>query len=202
MSARAGELLREGLLNGSSVAVAGGGGAVADAVRAAVESLGGGVAGLTLAAGDGPAEQREEQAQVAVRAALGELGALDALVVDCSGPFLAGGRDALGACLAATWDAVRAAAAEAFLPTGSGGRILLLAPADGMPFAPGAAAALENLARTLSIEWARHGITVVAVAPGAAVSPEQLATLSCYLLSPAGAYFSGCLMDLRGPGSA
>ena len=62
-----------------------------------------------------------------------------------------------------------------------------------------AAAGLENLARTLSIEWARHGITTVAVAPGEDTSAAELAALACYLLSPAGAYFSGCLMDLRGP---
>src|ERR1700685_2849230 len=132
MSASAGELLREGLLNGSAVVVAAGGGAGADSCRPAVESLGGRAAGLPLPAADGSAAQREEEAQAAMRDTLGQLGAPDALVVDCSGPFLAGGDDALGACLAATWDAVRAAAAEAFLPEGRG-RIVLLAPADGTP---------------------------------------------------------------------
>lgn len=198
MSVRTAELLREGLLEGAGVAVADDGGAFAGAVLAAVRSLGGRIAALPLPAEGGP-EQREADAQAAVRAALETL---DALVVDCSGPFGAGGPAALPACLAATWNAVRAAATEAFLPAGKGGRIVLLGPPDGVSHAPAAAAALENLARTLSIEWARHGITIVAVAPGAGVSPEQLATVACYLLSPAGAYFSGCLIDLRGPGAA
>jgi NAD(P)-dependent dehydrogenase (short-subunit alcohol dehydrogenase family) len=47
------------------------------------------------------------------------------------------------------------------------GRLLFLAPApDAGPHAPAARAALENLARTLSVEWARFGITAVAITPG------------------------------------
>ena len=84
-------------------------------------------------------------------------------------------------------------------PPGAGGRILLLAPAGRRRARRAAAAGLENLARTLSIEWARYGITTVAIAPGAETPADELATLACYLLSPAGAYFSGCLLDLRGP---
>ena len=57
-------------------------------------------------------------------------------------------------------------------------------------------------ARTLSIEWARYGITVVAVAPGAETTREEVAALCAWLASPAGAYFSGCLLDLAGPRAA
>ncbi len=80
------------------------------------------------------------------------------------------------------------------------GRIVYLAPAPdaGAP-APAACAGLENLARTLSIEWARHGITTVTVAPGVRTTAGEVAALTAYLASPAGAYFSGCLLDLRGP---
>ena len=53
-------------------------------------------------------------------------------------------------------------------------------------------AALENLARTLSVEWARYGIRTTAVLPGDGASDEELATLVAYLASPAGDYFSGC----------
>jgi NAD(P)-dependent dehydrogenase (short-subunit alcohol dehydrogenase family) len=125
---------------------------------------------------------------------------LHALIVDGASLFGAqGGRDALVDCLAAVWNAARATARLAFLEGGGGGRIVLLAPPAGGRHAGPAAAGLENLARTLSIEWARYGITTVAVAPGADTTADQLAALACYLLSPAGAYFSGCLMDLRGP---
>jgi NAD(P)-dependent dehydrogenase (short-subunit alcohol dehydrogenase family) len=80
------------------------------------------------------------------------------------------------------------------------GRIVYLAPAsDAGEHAGAARAGLENLARTLSIEWARHGITLVTIAPGEATAAGEVAALCAYLASPAGAYFSGCLLDLRGP---
>ena len=63
-------------------------------------------------------------------------------------------------------------------------------------FAQASRAALENLARTLSVEWARYGITATAITPGAATTDEQLAELVCFLVSPAGDYFSGCRFSL------
>jgi NAD(P)-dependent dehydrogenase (short-subunit alcohol dehydrogenase family) len=93
--------------------------------------------------------------------------------------------------LAQTWAAVRGVATEAFIPRNDG-RILLLAPRDDGVIA----AALENLARTLSVEWARFGITVTALAPGGKTTDDQLATLVAFLCSPAGAYYSGCRFDL------
>ena len=57
-----------------------------------------------------------------------------------------------------------------------------------------ARAGLENLARTLSIEWSRHAITTVAIAPAPDTDAGELAALCAYLASPAGAYFSGCLL--------
>ncbi len=93
--------------------------------------------------------------------------------------------------LAQTWGAVRGFATEAFIPRNEG-RILLLAPrGDGL-----IAAALENLARTLSVEWARFGITVTALVPGERATNDQLAMLVAFLCSPAGAYYSGCRFDL------
>jgi NAD(P)-dependent dehydrogenase (short-subunit alcohol dehydrogenase family) len=86
------------------------------------------------------------------------------------------------------------------MPQAGGGRLVYLAPPSSVAaeHADAARAGLENLARTLSIEWARHGVTAVAIAPGEA-SAAEIAALSAYLASPAGAYFSGCLLDLRGP---
>ena len=88
------------------------------------------------------------------------------------------------------------------------GRIVLLAPRRrrrpaGGPgvHARATRAGLENLARTTSIEWSRYGITTVAIAPGAGTTGETLAALCAYLASPAGAYFSGCVLALDGDDS-
>jgi len=131
------------------------------------------------------------------------------LVVDGSSLFVCAGRAAGGGpweqrralldCLDASWNLTRVLAAAAFLAPGRPGRIVYVAPAaEAGAHADAARAGLENLARTLSIEWARHAITTVAIAPGG--GPEaagEVAALSAYLASPAGAYFSGCLLDLR-----
>lgn len=152
---------------------------------------------------------------------LREAGGVDLLVVAGADFFAHGlavagdGHAALRACMDGAWSATRAVVNRAFLALSAageagaggpaqgadarGGRIVYLAPAaDAGAHADAARAGLENLARTLSIEWARHGITTVAIAPGADTPTEQVATLVAYLASPAGAYFSGCLLDLRG----
>jgi NAD(P)-dependent dehydrogenase (short-subunit alcohol dehydrogenase family) len=127
---------------------------------------------------------------------------IDLLAVDGAGLFAqAPPGAALRACLDATWNVTRAAANLALLPGGAGGRIAYLAPPpDAGEHAQAARAGLENLARTLSVEWARHGIAVVALALGAHTEPAQAAAICAYLASPAGAYFSGCVLDLGGAG--
>ena len=40
---------------------------------------------------------------------------------------------------------------------------------------------------------------MVAIAPGEGTPAGEVAALCAYLASPAGAYFSGCLLDLRAP---
>jgi NAD(P)-dependent dehydrogenase (short-subunit alcohol dehydrogenase family) len=122
---------------------------------------------------------------------------VDMLVVDGAALFAP---DGLRGCLAGAWDATRAVVNGAFLSGGRGGRIVFLAPPPAAGPQSGAArAGLENLARTLSTEWARYGITVVTIAPGDATPACEVAALCAYLASPAGAYFSGCQLDLRGP---
>jgi NAD(P)-dependent dehydrogenase (short-subunit alcohol dehydrogenase family) len=97
------------------------------------------------------------------------------------------------------WTAVRALATGALIPGGDGGKVVLLAPPPGAWRHAGAArAAFENLARTLSVEWARYGITATAISPADATTDDELATLVGYLVSPAGDYFSGCEFELRG----
>jgi NAD(P)-dependent dehydrogenase (short-subunit alcohol dehydrogenase family) len=156
---------------------------------------------------------------------------IDLLVVDAAGAFALAGaagaqaagptpRDALRICLDGAWDATRVVANAAFIDPGRSGRIVYVAPAcaaarggaldpsssaqpaHGAEYADAARAGLENLSRTLSIEWARYGITLVTIAPGKRTSPTEVAAVAAYLGSPAGAYFSGCLLDLRGAGAA
>jgi len=74
---------------------------------------------------------------------------------------------------------------------------VLIAPRpDAGSFAVAVRDALENLARTLSVEWARYGVGTVAIAPGALTTDEEVAELVSFLVSPAGEYFTGCVFEL------
>jgi NAD(P)-dependent dehydrogenase (short-subunit alcohol dehydrogenase family) len=153
-----------------------------------------------------PDGANEAELDAAIAAVVREAGGIDLLAVDVASLFahaIAQGGDehtALRACMDAAWNATRAVVNGAFLAAGEGGRILYLAPAaDAGEHAQATRAGIENLARTLSIEWARYGITTVTIAPGAGTTAGEVAALTAYLASPAGAYFSGCLLDLRGP---
>ncbi len=125
-----------------------------------------------------------------------------ALVVDCTGwepdhGQADSGVEPLRSLLDRVWMTTEAVAARALIEGGRGGRLLFLAPVQRERFTvPAAVAALENLARTLSVEWARYGITAVVLAPSADTRPEDLSTVTAFLLSAAGAYFSGCRLDL------
>jgi NAD(P)-dependent dehydrogenase (short-subunit alcohol dehydrogenase family) len=128
----------------------------------------------------------------------GEAGA-GALVLDCSDwrdpepDPVPGGAEPLMDLLDGVWGAVLATAVEGLIAAGRGGRLVFIAPGAGAPLA---AAALENLSRSLSVEWARHSITAVTLVPASATDPVQLATVVAYLLSPAGAYLSGARLEL------
>jgi NAD(P)-dependent dehydrogenase (short-subunit alcohol dehydrogenase family) len=102
----------------------------------------------------------------------------------------AAGVDAVRAALDGAWAAIQPRATRPML-------LLLLAPPPGDAHAEAARAGLENLARTLSIEWARMGIRPVAIHPGAATAAGEVAELAAFLASPAGAYYSGCRFDVR-----
>jgi NAD(P)-dependent dehydrogenase (short-subunit alcohol dehydrogenase family) len=218
----ASELLRPGLLEGVSILLAGASsgsagrldadGSLGDGVRRACAGLGAHVCELSLDA-SGEDEETERASLEAVERVLADAGTIELLAVDCASIFARAGsgertggsggaeaaREALRACLDAAWNVTRVAVSGAFLSQEGGGRVVYLAPpADGgSEHADAACAGLENLARTLSIEWARYGITLVTIAPGASTTGEA-AALVAYLASPAGAYFSGCLLDLSG----
>jgi NAD(P)-dependent dehydrogenase (short-subunit alcohol dehydrogenase family) len=107
-----------------------------------------------------------------------------------------GGQAGLRDAIEQAWIATRGVATGALIPAGAG-KVLLVAPRPSAgSFAAAARAGLENLARTLSVEWARFGVTTVALAPGAQTRDEELAELVSFLVSQAGQYFSGCLLEL------
>ena len=162
--------LRPGVLQDLHVELAGGG-ELGSAVAAACESL-----GAAVTEGELPDP-------------------LHVLVADAAAGFAAGG---LRAATDDTWAAVRAAGVERMIPARDG-KVVLLAPRPGAgPHAEPARDALENLARTLSIEWSRHGIRVTAVHPGADTPAGEVAELVAFLASPAGDYYSGCRFSLGG----
>ncbi len=172
------QVLRDGVLDGTAVVVAGAG------------ELGAAVGERAAALG----------ADVAVRAVdpWGEEpafeGAADVLVWVAASP--PEGADGVRAALDGAWLAIRPVATAAMIDRG-GGSILLLAPRPGSAAAEAARAGLENLARTLSVEWARHDIRTVTIL--ANDDPGATAELVAYLASKAGAYFAGCALTLRPP---
>jgi NAD(P)-dependent dehydrogenase (short-subunit alcohol dehydrogenase family) len=195
------ELLRDGVLDGVRAVVAaapGVGAGLSEAVEEHCSNLGATVARCELA----PSTEATDDDALArvVEDALGRAGGADLLVVDGAGLFAAAEQEqALLAGMQSCWDLTRAVAAAGMVEHGGGGLVVLVAPSPGAgAHAAAAAAGLENLARTLSIEWARFATRAVTIAPGDATAEGEIATLVAYLASPAGAYYSGCLLDLRG----
>ncbi len=175
-------VLRQGLLDGRAVALAGG---VPAAIGQALSRLG---ARVHL---HEPGLEEEDTRDWAAAAA-----PLHALVFDAAPAFGEGGQAGLDEALERAWVATRGTATGALIPGGAG-KVLLIAPrSTAGPFAAAAQAALENLVRTLSVEWARYGVTAAAIAPGPLTGEDQLAELVCFLASPAGEYFSGCRFEL------
>jgi citronellol/citronellal dehydrogenase len=169
-------LLREGLLDGVHVLAA-----PRTAATDACVALGARVDALEVDLLD---EAATMAAAEAVRAPV--------VVVDAGPLFGAGGESALRVGLDGTWSAVHAA----FDPQAAGQALLIAPRPDAGPFADALAAGLENLARTLSIEWSRYGWRTVTILPGALTSDAEVAEVVAFLASPAGAYYSGCALLL------
>ena len=191
-------VLRDDLLQGRGIALGPG---VSDGIAAALGAAGGRVEVLP-ALGDPVDDQVGEWARAHAP--------LDVLVYVVSPSFGAGSPQALTAALQDAWVAIRELAVGALIDSPRPGKIVLLGPpaeagayaqaagahAQAAAYAQAASAALENLARTLSVEWARHGITTVMVAPGEGCGETDLAQVICFLCSVAGDYFSGCRLEV------
>lgn len=163
-------------------------------------------------------------------------GRIDVLVNNAGGQFLApaetisakGFRTVTELNVQGTWNMTHAVATKAFIPQ-EGGKVIsiTLSPHNGMPgmvHSGAARAAVENMMRTLSVEWSRYGIRLVAIAPGQIDTevfrtkyppvvvetvpktiplgrlgrPEEMAWLIAYLASPAGDFFSGTVITVDG----
>jgi NAD(P)-dependent dehydrogenase (short-subunit alcohol dehydrogenase family) len=178
-------VLRDDLLQGRAVVVAPGEGG---ALGVALAALGARVERLHAVV-----EPAEEQVGERARAQ----GPLDALVYDAAPSFGAGGPDAVARTMEEAWALIREVALGALIESPDPGRIVLIGPPAGAgDYAEAARSALENLARTLSVEWARYAITVVMVAPGELVSESELAEVVSFLCSRGAEYFSGCRLDV------
>ncbi|MFD4459263.1 SDR family oxidoreductase [Nocardia sp. NPDC058480] len=163
-------------------------------------------------------------------------GRIDTLVNNAGGQFALpaemitpnGFRKVVELNILGTWLMTHAAATKAMIPQGDG-KILnvTLSPHDGFPglvHSSAARAAVENMTKTLSIEWARFGIRLNALAaghfdtdalntryvPGVKEdaltrvpagrfgTDEEWGWLVAFLASPAGDYFSGSVLTLDG----
>jgi citronellol/citronellal dehydrogenase len=163
-------------------------------------------------------------------------GRVDVLVNNAGGQFLSpaeaitpkGFRTVIELNVQGTWLMTHAAATKAFIPQG-GGKVLsvTLSPHHGMPgmvHSGAARAAVENMMRTLAVEWARFGIKTCALAAGQfktetlmtkyprqvvdnlersipigrAGRSEEMAWLVAYLASTAGDFFSGTTITIDG----
>jgi NAD(P)-dependent dehydrogenase (short-subunit alcohol dehydrogenase family) len=176
--------LRADLLKNRRVAI---GGEVGEELAQALADLGAQTEPLPA---DGLGEDEERVGEWAR-----EHGPLHALVYVAA--FTAGGDEALVAALDQTWAAVREVAVGALIEAEHPGKVVLISPrSDAGALAGAVAAGLENLARTLSVEWARYQVSAVMVAPGPGATPDRLATLVGFLVSEAGDYLSGCRLEL------
>src|SRR3954470_10595256 len=161
---------------------------------------------------------------------------LDVLVNNAGGQFLSpaeaispkGFKTVIDLNVMGTWLMTHAAATKAFIPQGEGKVLsVTLSPHNGMPgmvHSGAARAAVENMMKTLAVEWARFGIKTCAVAAGQfdtevlrtkypkpvvenvprtvpvqrLGTADEMAWLIAYLASPAGDFFSGCVITIDG----
>ena len=243
-----------GLLDGQVCVVSGAGTGIGRATALELASLGATVVGCgrrdeplkamiaEVEAGGGKAEfeamdiRDDEAVDRLMDGVLERHGRIDLLVNNAGGQFLSpaeaispkGFRTVIELNVQGTWQMTHAAATKAFIPQQRGKVVsITVSPHQGFPgmvHTGAARAAVENMMRTLSVEWARFGIRTVAVAVGqfdtetlrtkypkevvenvAGTVPlgrlgseEEMAWLIAYLASPAGDFYSGCVITIDG----
>src|SRR4051795_10409302 len=183
--------------------------------------------------------REEDQVNEFVDAVVARHGRVDTLVNNAGGQYMTPAEDislkgfetVVRLNLIGTWLMSHAVATKSMIP-GDGGKILsvTLSPHHGLPgmaHSSAARAAVENLMRVLSIEWARFNIKTTAEASGhfrtdalkkypqpvqdsvARTVPlqrlgeaEEQAWLVAYLASPAGGYYSRAVLKNAGAHSS
>ncbi|MBO0768255.1 MAG: SDR family oxidoreductase [Solirubrobacterales bacterium] len=161
---------------------------------------------------------------------------VDLLVNNAGGQFLApaeaitpkGFRTVIRLNVEGTWLMTHGVATRSMIPNGGGKVVsITLSPHNGQPgmaHSSAARAAVENLMRVLSIEWARFNIKLNAIAAGQIATevfrtkypqevvsqmentvplgrlgtPEEIAGTISYLASPAGDFVSGTVLTVDG----
>jgi citronellol/citronellal dehydrogenase len=247
------KLFQPGLLDGQVAIVSGGGSGLGRASALELAALGARVVVCgrrqdpldeTAAQAEGGRVEahvcdiREEaEVEALVDSVLARHGQIDLLVNNAGGQYMTpaeditpkGFRTVLRLNVEGTWLMSHAVATRAMIPDSRGGKIVnvTLSPHHGLPgmaHSSAARAAVENLTRVLSIEWARFGIRLTALAAGhfatetlrtkypkqvvegvAGTVPlgrlgteEEFAWLVAYLASPAGDYLSGAILTIDG----
>jgi citronellol/citronellal dehydrogenase len=247
------ELFREGLLEGRVAIVTGGGSGLGRAAALELARLGCKVAicgrrrePLDETAALAPAGsveahvcdvREEDQVAAFVDQVIERHGRIDFLLNNAGGQYLVpaeditpkGFRTVVRLNVEGTWLMTHAVASKWMIPSGEGGKIcnVTLSPHNGLPgmaHSSAARAAVENLTRVLSIEWARFNIRLTAIAAGHFATetlmtkypevvvrgvaktvplgrlgrPEEFAWLVAFLASPGGDYFSGAVLTLDG----
>jgi citronellol/citronellal dehydrogenase len=243
-----------GLLDGQVCVVSGAGTGLGRAAAVELAGLGATVVGcgrraeplaemveqVTSAGGKADSEamdiRDEEAVEKLMDGVMERHGRIDLLVNNAGGQFLSpaeaispkGFRTVIELNVQGTWQMTHAAATKAFIPQG-GGKVVSITVSPHMGF-PGmvhtgaARAAVENMMRTLSVEWARFQIKTVAIAVGqfdtetlrtkypvevvdnvAGTVPlgrlgteEEMAWLIAFLASPAGDFYSGSVITIDG----
>jgi citronellol/citronellal dehydrogenase len=248
------EVFAPGLLDGRVCIVSGAGTGLGRATARELASLGATVIGcgrrpeplaqLASELGDAgarvegvPTDIREQsEVESLVDGVLERHGRIDVLVNNAGGQFLSpaeaitpkGFRTVTELNVQGTWQMTHAVATKAFIPQ-EGGKVVsvTISPHNGMPgmvHSGAARAAVENMMRTLSIEWSRFQIKLCAIAAGQFDTevirtkyppevaenvprtvplqrlgrPEEMAWLVAYLASSAGDFFSGSVLTLDG----